>query len=127
MQQNSYWQPSEPQHDYRIRTLIFGAVSFLFCQLPLIPVGTGIVAVVYASKSRKQGNGNNTAIVGMVLGIIGICVGAIATIYWAIYFLGILAMLYQETDLIPAPSNPEFYEQYENPGQPALLWRWKFL
>lgn len=127
MQPNPYWQPPEPQHHYDIRALIFGAVSFLFCQLPLIPVGTGIIAIVYAAKARKQPySSRNMTIVGMVLGIIGICVGFIATIYWAFCFLGILAMLYQESDLVPTPSDPDVYE-FENPGQPAVFWLRNFL
>ncbi|WP_295214202.1 hypothetical protein [Ruminococcus sp.] len=122
MQPNSYWQLPESQHHYDVRALIFGAVSFLFCQLPLIPVGMGIAAIVYAAKARKQPySSRHITIIGMVLGIIGVCVGFVATIYWVICFLGILMMLYQESDLVPTPVDPDVYE-FENPGQPALFW-----
>lgn len=120
MQQNPYWHPPDSQHHYDVRAFIFGIVSFLFCQLPLIPVGTGIIAVVYAGKAKKQRvNSRGMTIAGLILGIIGISIGVLATIYWAFCFLGILMMLYRETDMIPVPSDSDFFD---TPGMPAALW-----
>ena len=39
MQQYRNWQPQEPEHHYDMRALVFGVVSFLFCQLPVLSIG----------------------------------------------------------------------------------------
>ena len=45
MQQYSNRPPfMGPEYHYDLRALIFGIVSFLFCQLPVLSVVTGIVA-----------------------------------------------------------------------------------
>ena len=47
MQQYSNRPPfMGPEYHYDLRTLIFGIVSFLFCQLPVLSIVTGIVALV---------------------------------------------------------------------------------
>ena len=95
MQQYRNWQPQEPEHHYDMRALVFGVVSFLFCQLPILSIVTGIIALVYAARAKKRqrcySHGMVTA--GMILGIIGIC-------------------------MVPAPSNPEFFN---GPGTPAAF------
>ena len=53
MQQYSNRPPfMGPEYHYDLRALIFGIVSFLFCQLPVLSVVTGIVALV-CSKGEK--------------------------------------------------------------------------
>ena len=73
MQQYRNWQPQEPEHHYDMRALVFGVVSFLFCQLPVLSIVTGIIALVYAARAKKRqrcySHGMVTA--GMILGIIG--------------------------------------------------------
>ena len=84
MQQYRNWQPQEPEHHYDMRALVFGVVSFLFCQLPVLSIVTGIIALVYAARAKKRqrcySHGMVTA--GMILGIIGICMGVLSSIYW---------------------------------------------
>ena len=58
MQQYRNWQPQEPEHHYDMRALVFGVVSFLFCQLPVLSIVTGIIALVYAAQPR-HGNGRH--------------------------------------------------------------------
>lgn len=53
MQQYRNWQPQEPEHHYDMRALVFGVVSFLFCQLPILSIVTGIIALVYAARAKK--------------------------------------------------------------------------
>ena len=43
MQQYRNWQPQEPEHHYDMRALVFGVVSFLFCQLPVLSIVTDIL------------------------------------------------------------------------------------
>ncbi len=110
MQQYRNWQPQEPEHHYDMRALVFGVVSFLFCQLPVLSIVTGIIALVYAARAKKRqrcySHGMVTA--GMILGIIGICMGVLSSIYWGFNFLRILWMLSENNRMVPAPSNPEF-------------------
>ena len=55
MQQYSNRPPfMGPEYHYDLRALIFGIVSFLFCQLPVLSVVTGIVALVYAARAKKR-------------------------------------------------------------------------
>ena len=54
MQQYRNWQPQEPEHHYDMRALVFGVVSFLFCQLPVLSIVTGIIALVYAARAKKR-------------------------------------------------------------------------
>ena len=120
MQQYRNWQPQEPEHHYDMRALVFGVVSFLFCQLPVLSIVTGIIALVYAARAKKRqrcySHGMVTA--GMILGIIGICMGVLSSIYWGFNFLRILWMLSENNRMVPAPSNPEFFS---GPGTPAAF------
>ena len=122
MQQYRNWQPQEPEHHYDMRALVFGVVSFLFCQLPVLSIVTGIIALVYAARAKKRqrcySHGMVTA--GMILGIIGICMGVLSSIYWGFNFLRILWMLSENNRMVPAPSNPEFFN---GPGTPAAFFQ----
>ena len=120
MQQYRNWQPQEPEHHYDMRALVFGVVSFLFCQLPVLSIVTGIIALVYAARAKKRqrcySHGMVTA--AMLLGIIGICMGVLSSIYWGFNFLRILWMLSENNRMVPAPSNPELFN---GPGTPAAF------
>lgn len=119
MQQYPNWRPQEPESHNDLKALIFGVVSFLFCRLPVVTILTGIIALVYANRARKQPYHNfGMTIAGLVLGIIGILVGMVFTVYWGFYFLHILRMLYEENKMVPAPHTPDFFE---GPGTPAVL------
>lgn len=54
MQQYRNWQPQEPEHHYDMRALVFGVVSFLFCQLP-------VLSIVTASSPWSMRQGRKTA------------------------------------------------------------------
>lgn len=61
MQQYSNRPPfMGPEYHYDLRALIFGIVSFLFCQLPVLSVVTGIVALSM-QQGRKSGSGITAA------------------------------------------------------------------
>lgn len=126
MQQNPYWQQPQPQPHNDVKALIFGIISLVLFRLPLIPVGLGITAVVFATKAKREyGANRNFAVAGQVTGIIGISLGAIFAIYWAVCLVQMLALLYGDYNLMPTNPNPNIPDYENAPGQPAsLLWQW---
>ncbi len=126
MQQTPYWQQPQPQHHNDVKALIFGIISLVLFRLPLIPVGLGIAAIVFASKAKREyGANRNFAVAGQVTGIIGICLGALFAIYWAVCLVQMVMLLYDDYSLIPSHPNPEIPDYENAPGQPvSLLRRW---
>ncbi|WP_462367607.1 hypothetical protein [Ruminococcus callidus] len=122
MQQYSNRPPfMGPEYHYDLRALIFGIVSFLFCQLPVLSVVTGIVALVYAARAKKRQWNYSRGMrrCGIILGIVGIIVCVLFSIYWGITILRTVIMLYEENQMVPAPPNPQFFE---GPGTPAVIY-----
>lgn len=118
MLQGPDFSPEPPKHN-DVKSLIFGIVSLIFCQLPLVPIATGITAVVLSSKAKAEmQSSRNLAAGGLITGIIGICLGVISSIYWLFVFLSLLLLLHQEHNLMPEHPNPDFYNA---PGKPAVL------
>ena len=120
MQQYRNWQPQEPEHHYDMRALVFGVVSCLFCNQPVQSHVTGHNPRVYAATAKKKPRSYTPRLgtAGMILGIIGICMGVLSSIYWGFNFLRILWMLSENNRMVPAPSNPEFFN---GPGTPAAF------
>ena len=122
MQQYSNRPPfMGPEYHYDLRTLIFGIVSFLFCQLPVLSIVTGNVALVYAARAKKRQWNYSRGMrrCGIILGIVGIVVCVLFSIYWGITILRTVIMLYEENQMVPAPPNPQFFE---GPGTPAAIY-----
>lgn len=84
MQQSPFPKQSpEPHHHRDTTALIFGIVSLLFFRFPILPVGMGIAAVIFARKSKTDSRTNHgIALSGAITGTVGICLGSISTIYW---------------------------------------------
>ena len=98
MQQYSNRPPfMGPEYHYDLRALIFGIVSFLFCQLPVLSIVTGIVALVYAARAKKRQWNYSRGMrrCGIILGIVGIVVCVLFSIYWGITILRTVIMLYE--------------------------------
>ena len=124
MQQSPFpKQPPEPPHHRDTTALIFGIVSLLFFRFPILPVGMGIAAVIFAKKSKTDSRTNRgIALSGAITGTVGICLGSISTIYWGYYLVSLLILLYHRTEMIP--HEPEFPGFHEYNGQPACLRHW---
>lgn len=55
MQQSPFPKQSpKPPHHRDTTALIFGIVSLLFFRFPILPVGMGIAAVIFARKSKTD-------------------------------------------------------------------------
>lgn len=93
----------------------------MFCQLPVLSVVTGIVALVYAARAKKRQWNYSRGMrrCGIILGIVGIVVCVLFSIYWGITILRTVIMLYEENQMVPAPPNPQFFE---GPGTPAVIY-----
>lgn len=73
-----------------IAGFVLGILSILFFVVPLIGLSCGIVGVVLSSRGRSRYTParGNFAGAGMVLSIIGIVFGAMATLAWIAAALG---------------------------------------
>ncbi len=124
MQQSPFPKQSpEPHHHRDTTALIFGIVSLLFFRFPILPVGMGITAVIFARKSKTDSRTNHgIALSGAITGTVGICLGSISTIYWGYCLVSLLILLYHRTEMIP--HEPEFPGFHEYNGPPACLRYW---
>ena len=62
MQQSPFPKQSpEPHHHRDTTALIFGIVSLLFFRFPILPVGMGIAAVIFARKSKTDSRTNHAS------------------------------------------------------------------
>ena len=70
-----YQPPVQPAHGLGVASLVCAIVGILCCGLL-----TSIPAIICAAMARKQGNTETITTVGLILGIIGTVLNAIATV-----------------------------------------------
>lgn len=71
-------EPQQPRSNGKaIAALVLGICSIVFsCLIPILGILLGIVAIVFAVLSNKEGK-SNMALAGMITGISGIVIGII--------------------------------------------------
>lgn len=68
-----------------IACMVLGIVSVVFGCTPIVGLVCGIIAIVMNRKDLELGIQSGYHKAGFVCGIIGVCFGAIALIYWLIW------------------------------------------
>lgn len=66
--------------------LVWGIVAVVFCQLPLGFI-FGIVGQNKVREAEKMGIENGMVKAGRIMSLIGLIVGIVMTVFWAIFFL----------------------------------------
>jgi hypothetical protein len=73
-----------------IASLILGVLSCVTCCIgihPLLtgmPLGSGILAIVFSNGSRRDGVRDSNAKAGLICGIVGLVIASIIVIFWII-------------------------------------------
>lgn len=65
-----------------IACMVLGIVSIVFGCSPLIGLVCGIIAIIMNRKDQQLGIQSSYHKAGFICGIIGVCLGAIALVYW---------------------------------------------
>ena len=84
MPQNSN-NPNNMNYGNGIACMVLGIVSIVFGCTPLIGLICGIIAIIMNRKDIQMGFESSYHKAGLICGIIGVCLGAIALIYWIIW------------------------------------------
>ncbi len=86
-------QPAQVQQNLdqtkAIISLVLGIVSFIFSWVPILGLACGIIALVLGLQAKKAAEqqpnvygGKGLALAGFILGIVGIVVGIIYSLWW---------------------------------------------
>lgn len=73
-----------------IASLILGVLSCVSCCIGIhpfltgMPLGSGILAIVFSNSSRREGVRDSNAKAGLVCGIVGLVIASIIVIFWII-------------------------------------------
>lgn len=75
-------------------SMILGIISIVMCSSSILGIICGALAVVIAGKAKQQGSQSGNVQAGTICGVIGICLGALTTIYYiAVFLLGLFSAL----------------------------------
>lgn len=81
-----------PTNVLSIASLILGVLSCMTCCigfhpfLTTVPIGSGIMAIIFSVASRKEGKQDGIAKAGLICGIVGIVLACIIILFWVIVF-----------------------------------------
>lgn len=73
-----------------IASLILGVLSCVSCCIGIhpfltgMPLGSGILAIVFSNGSRRDGVRDSNAKAGLICGIVGLVIASIIVIFWII-------------------------------------------
>lgn len=82
----SQQQPQQQGTGNGIACMVLGIVSIVFGCTPLIGLVCGIIAIIMNRKDAQMGIQSGYHKAGNVCGIIGVCLGGLALIYWIVVF-----------------------------------------
>lgn len=77
--------PNNMNYGNGIACMVLGIVSIVFGCTPLIGLICGIIAIIMNRKDVQMGFESSYHKAGLICGIIGVCIGAIALIYWIVW------------------------------------------
>lgn len=98
----------EPEKHYDVCALLFGAAAFIFCLIPALSVAVGIIGLVYCHRAKWQlGSSKRMRIFAIILSCAGIVLCMSLTVYWIYWFLQIMRMIYDVTEMVPPAKFPE--------------------
>jgi len=96
---DNYYEKNDPGKSNSIIALITGILSLVFCCCSIFGLIPGILAIIFFSKAKKNGEESGMAIAGLVCAIIGIIFSIISTISWVKYG-AFIYMIYSNPDLM---------------------------
>lgn len=85
-----------------IACMVLGIVAIVFGCAPLIGLICGIIAIILNRKDAQMGIESSYHKAGLICGIIGVCIGAIALIYWIVWLCAVSCVA----------SNPSYYRYF---------------
>ena len=78
--------------DLSISALVWGIVAVVFCQLPLSFI-FGIIGQSKAREAAQKGIENGMVKAGRIMSMIGLILGIVFTVFWAVFFLIMIGFL----------------------------------